>query len=79
MSANASFAGVCLSALLIIPFLCSVAIKPIMKQIENKRKTQIPKKEVNSEAIQLQKPNNTNNAFKGLYSRNNYSMKVGGV
>lgn len=79
ISANASFAGVCLSALLIIPFLCSVAIKPIMKQIENKNNKTNTAKEINTEIMPFQKPDNSVNTFKGLYKNIGGSMKVGSL
>ena len=71
------FIGVCLSALLIIPGLCSVAIKPIMKKFERPK----PKDDSGmADVVQQPSVNKTQaNTFKGLYMKNNYCMKVGGL
>ncbi len=77
ITSNASFVGVCLCALLVIPFLCSVAIKPIMKKIQKngeEKKEKITKIEVK----QLKNPVKQN-AFNGIYVNNSSGMKVGGV
>lgn len=79
ITSNASFAGVCLSALLVIPFLCSVAIKPIMKTIENRAKTNNSEKPTELRAVQKQDSLPKTNTFKALYINNDYGMKVGGV
>ena len=75
ITTSSVFIGVCISALLVIPGLCSVAIKPIMKNFER------PKSKDNSgmpNVVQQPSANNTQvNTFKGLYMRNNYCMKVG--
>lgn len=77
ITTSATFVGVCLSALLIIPGLCSVAIKPIMKGIENKgvRKSMGKQEEI----PQLKNPENKVNTFKGLYASSGCGMKVGGL
>ena len=72
-----AFIGVCASALLIIPMVCSAVIKPIMKRIDqnSSNKTKIDVGSVKSPAAKTVKEN----TFKGLYVSNNYGMKVGGV
>ena len=75
------FAGVCLSALLIIPLVCSITIKPIMKNIEKNKKTSKPN---NMPEIQPMANVTKQNTFKrrNIYQSNMYipaSMKVGGV
>ena len=79
IGANTSFIGVCISALLLIPFACSVAIKPIMKKLENKGKSgesTEPKIVKNSD---ISEKSNNAQTFKSLYVNHNYGMKVGGV
>lgn len=74
------FIGVCLSALLIIPLVCSITIKPIMKKLQNKKQdtVQAPLSENNvGQQTFKQRP-----VFKQTYySHNTFtpSMKVGGV
>lgn len=76
ITSNASFAGVCMCALLVIPFLCSVAIKPIMKKIQKNGKDK-SEKVAQVEVQQFQNPVKSSNTFKGMYFNNNYGMKVG--
>lgn len=77
ITTTAVFIGVCLSALLVIPGLCSVSIKPIMKRFEKKGSKNNEDKPAEIQAPKkLEQPVNT---FKSLYVRNNYGMKVGGV
>jgi len=75
ITSGAAFAGVCVSALLLIPFACSVIIKPVMKMIEKRGKNN--KISTQSEIKQPEKPINTLNTFKGFNT--NIGMKVGGV
>ena len=72
---TAAFIGVCTSALLIIPMLCSATIKPIMSALEKKD----AKKNDTVPALVPQKQMGKLNTFKGVYMNNNYGMKVGGV
>ena len=77
---TASFIGVGLSALILIPLVCSLAIKPIMKRLEKKgKKTTEPtvKTDVYNNQTVSSKPRKE--TFKSLYSSNVYGMKVGGV
>ena len=74
MKLTSSFIGVGLSALLFIPLICSITIKPIMSAIEKKNaKTDI--KKPNSEIPPVKNPT----AFKSVYPKNVYGMKVGGL
>ena len=75
------FIGVCLSALIIIPLVCSITIKPIMKRLK-KNKTPVnhdnlqpPTKNTNINKQQTFKQRNL------LYKSNTFNplMKVGGV
>ena len=72
---TSAFAGVCTSALLIIPLLCSATIKPIMTALENKRSKSADKPLPTA----VQKPVKQLNTFKGTYSTHNYGMKVGAI
>ena len=76
MTSSLTFIGVCASALIIIPGLCSVAIKPIMKSIEKKGTKKEPQNPVGNVKANdnIQKVN----TFKGLY-KSNYGMKIGCV
>lgn len=80
IGANTSFIGVCLSALILIPYTCSITIKPIMKKLQEKNK-----KEVSEVNIESEKPKKTdigktkNNTFHGLYRNNDYGMRIGGL
>lgn len=79
ISSTSAFIGVAISALLVIPLVCSITIKPIMKGIE--------KRSVKKNAETIQKPETNNalknetqlNTFKGIYSYNNCSLKVGAI
>jgi hypothetical protein len=72
---TSAFAGVCTSALLIIPLLCSATIKPIMTALEKKSSktadTALP--------TVLQKPEKQLNTFKGTYGTHSLGMKVGAL
>ena len=74
-----AFIGVALSALIIIPLVCSITIKPIMKGIEKRSSKKKAAVEKPSDVQQLQKPENSLNTFKGLYRTGNYGMKVGAL
>lgn len=77
IASTSAFIGVCLSALLIIPLMCSLTIKPVMKRLEKRREN----KELQQPEIkQPQKPDSAINTFKGLHAYNNPAgMRVGGV
>ena len=72
---TSAFIGVCTSALLIIPMLCSATIKPIMNVIEKNSSKPVnnPKTATNKKPVQRL------NTFKGVWHNNNYGMKVGGL
>lgn len=79
IGANTAFIGVCLSALLLIPYTCSITIKPIMKRLQEKSK-----KEENTKSQITEKPDSSeritnNQTFKSLYMNHNSGMKVGGL
>lgn len=89
---NAMFIGVCVAALLVIPGLCSAAIKPIMGMFyhdkDSKNKTTQLGLDVQSEAPKLEINdtlyNNNSTIIKRpsiqkFTSRAEYGMKVGGV
>jgi len=67
---NLMFIGVCVAALIVIPWACSLAIKPVMKKIQenNVKKKPTP--------INYQ-PLNYYSTFKPF--NHSYGMKVGGV
>ena len=69
-----AFAGVCISALFVIPLMCSATIKPIMNGIE---KHDLKKK--NNVNPNVKTINNKQNTFKSLYTGYNSGMKVGGI
>ena len=87
IGANTSFIGVCLSALILIPFTCSITIKPIMKRLEKSGgKGSIESNdEVNIKPKVSGKTdingglNNNDKTLKSLYTNNNYGMRVGGL
>ena len=72
---TSAFVGVCASALLIIPMLCSATIKPIMDVLSKKNSK--PEEPVRAEI--KPRPVKKLETFKGIYGTNNYGMKVGGV
>jgi len=83
ITSSLTFIGVCVSALLVIPGLCSVTIKPIMKGIE-KRRAQKKKPEavekLQNPVEKPQKPIDNNNklqTFKGLY-HTDLGTRIGG-
>ena len=73
---NLRFLGVCAAALLVIPSVCSIAIKPIVDEIIKPPKTPEPPKIPPQNPLQQLKPIKRPdiNAFLG-----SYGMKVGGV
>lgn len=74
-----SFIGVCVSALLVIPFVCSATIKPIMEYLGGKKAEKTTKPEKTADFKEVQKPAGKVNTFKSLYGSNNYGMKVGAL
>ncbi|MCQ2957941.1 MAG: hypothetical protein MJ180_03450 [Candidatus Gastranaerophilales bacterium] len=78
-----NFVGVCVSALFLIPFICSVAIKPIMKKV-NSRNTSVSDNKVqtiNNKYTNLYNPKTQiigNKAFNTFRSTSS-GMKVGGL
>ena len=80
MKVTSAFFGVCLSALLVIPLICSITIKPIMKGIEKKQGAKKAAVKPVREPAVLQKPAvSKNSSFKGAVYPVKYGMKVGGV
>ena len=81
------FLGVCVAALLVIPGLCSAAIKPLMDKFYNNEKGALAKHlDIQSEAPDTAVKNlyNTMPAvsrpnFQTFSNRPQYGMKVGGV
>ncbi len=84
---NCMFLGVCVAALLVIPGLCSAAIKPLMDKFYNNEKGALAKHlDIQSEAPDTADKNlyNTMPAvsrpnFQTFSNRPQYGMKVGGV
>ena len=78
---TAPFVGVGLSALLFIPLICSITIKPIMKTLETKNNKTTKKEIVNIAPPQNKGTNNKpySENFKSLYSSNIHGMIVGGL
>ena len=72
-----AFIGVCASALLIIPLVCSIVIKPVMKGIEKKSANKNTTEAGNIKAPEAK--TGKVNTFKSIYNYNNYGMKVGGL
>lgn len=69
--------GVCTAAGLIIPALCSVAVKPVMNKIASKKEVGVKNDVITSPAnISSPQQKITKPIFKGS---SNYGMKVGGV
>ena len=80
MLTNTSFIGVCVSALIVIPMVCSATIKPIMKRLEKKDSKSAVVIDKPAQNQPLQKPGKSVNTFKALYGKsNNYGMKVGAL
>lgn len=77
---TASFIGVGLSAIIFIPLICSLTIKPIMKTIQ-KKDNKTKNDEINSTPYQKQTIENKQyrRTFKPLYANNVHGMKVGGL
>lgn len=78
MKSNAAFIGVCTSALILIPLICSITIKPIMSRLEKK----ISKKE--DKTLTVYDSNKVERAeklgtFRAYTNIPQYGMKVGGV
>ena len=79
ISTTASFIGVCTSALVLIPLICSATIKPIMDSIDKNKKSKDEKQDIEP-IIQIPMPLQKRvNTFQSLPGLKNYSMKVGGV
>ena len=79
MKSNAAFAGVCISALFLIPMVCSLTIKPIMDKME---KTVFNKDNKTSKTVNqnsLKKPAFKRNLYPVYKSTPSMNMKVGGV
>ncbi len=74
LKSTTAFIGVCVSALFIIPFVCSLTIKPIMNKIENSKK---PNCRLNLETT-LNKNMIKQQPLKSYYPVSN-GMKVGGL
>ena len=72
---TAAFAGVCISALFLIPFICSATIKPIMNQIEKKGTG----KNKNTDNPVKKSEHPYKNTYKAPYANLNTGMKVGGL
>ncbi|MDR1327215.1 MAG: hypothetical protein LBJ74_02275 [Heliobacteriaceae bacterium] len=76
---NLMFVGVCAAALIVIPGLCSLAIKPLMKKIqENNTKKKPLEPPVNHQLSTINhQPLNNYSTFKPF--NGSYGLKVGGV
>ena len=80
IAANTAFIGVCLSALLFIPYTCSITIKPIMKRLQEKNKKEVSELNIESENPKKNNIGKTkNNTFHGLYKNSDYGMRIGGL
>ena len=82
ITTTSAFAGVCISALFVIPYVCSATIKPIMQKLEksSSKENNIIEKTNNT---QVNKKSNVQ-SFKAysnynIYKNNGYGMKVGGL
>lgn len=85
---NCMFIGVCAAALVVIPGLCSAAIKPIMDKFYHNEQGKLAKKlDITSEcekvhvkpAVNMNSPITKHPDFSTFSSRRDYGMKVGGV
>jgi len=76
IESTSAFAGVCISALFLIPLICSATIKPIMNSIE---KRDLRKKNSIEYNVKNLNTKNYQNTFKSLYSGYSTGMKVGGL
>lgn len=76
ISSTSAFAGVCISALFLIPLICSATIKPIMNKIE---KQDLKKKNQTDLTVKTINQNKSQNTFKSLYTAYSSGMKVGGI
>ena len=74
ITTTTAFIGVCISALFLIPLICSATIKPIMKQIDKKEHNRT--ENINPVQNPVKTTGNLQ-TFKGFC--NNYGMKVGGL
>ena len=76
---TSGFAGVCLCALFVIPAVCSLTIKPIMKKLDKRE----PNEKVKKQEVLTENQPSVNPvkqpAFNGIRAVRNYGMKVGGV
>ncbi|MCQ2754316.1 MAG: hypothetical protein MJ231_04615 [bacterium] len=77
MKGTLSMLGVFASALVIIPALCSLTIKPIMRLAKNASQTS--KKENQVATVAPKKQIFKGNPLNNVYSSYSYGMKVGGV
>jgi len=75
ITSTMSFIGVCISALFVIPYVCSATIKPIMQKLDKAKQTD----DNTAVKTELKQPENKVNTFKGLYRNSGYGMKVGGL
>ena len=71
IQSNISFIGVCVSALFIIPLICSVTIKPIMAKLDKRPQNE----NVKPKTVNKIETNNKVNPYANVSS----GMKVGGV
>ena len=76
IKSTSAFAGVCISAIFAIPFICSATIKPIMQKLETKNKNSVTKNlsDIKSKEVSFKQ----NNMYKPYISYNS-GMKVGRV
>lgn len=75
-----SFVAVCITALAVIPGLCSLAIKPIMGAFEKKpaENKDTPPAQIDFDKTNLHKPATpATPVFSTFSARHNYGMKVG--
>jgi len=81
MAITGSMFGVFLSALVVIPAVCSMIIKPLMKIIQKPKKETIDKVPEQQISVVNEKPVFKSNSLRNryLYTSSNYGMKVGGV
>ena len=75
IKSTSAFAGVCISALFLIPLICSMTIKPIMSQIE--KHDSAKKKNIANPVKQTEQP--LYNKYKSPFAGFNSGMKVGGL
>ena len=78
MKVTTSFIGVGLSALIFIPLICSMSIKPIMHKIQKKNEKVSDVQKLGLNTLAVKNPS-SKTAFNAVYSQNAYGMKVGGL